>query len=226
MIATDPPYASLEKHRKSGTTTRLKMSKGSSNVWFPVIQNSAFVQLFTEWMRILKPGRHLYVFCDPETSYEIVPIARSVGWRWGNRLIWDKLATGMGYHYRRSYEDILFFTHPQGKKRRLSDLGIKDVLPCKRLKGKGYYPTEKPVPLIEVLVQQSTERGEVVYDPFMGSGSAGAASLINGRVFLGSDITPEAVRRTTERLSSPFLPERPEGNVVRLRRPETFLAAA
>ena len=212
LILTDPPYESLEKHRKSGTTTRLKNSKASSNVWFPVIPNSLFVALFTEWMRVLKPGQHLYVLCDPETSYDIVPLAKSVGWRWGNRLIWDKVTIGMGYHYRRRYEDILFFTHPKGKKRRLNDLGISDVIQCKRLKGKGYYPTEKPVPLLEVLVQQSTERGELVYDPFMGSGSTGEAALVNGRQFVGSDVTPEAVRRTHERLSNPFLPQRAEAN--------------
>jgi site-specific DNA-methyltransferase (adenine-specific) len=226
LIITDPPYESLEKHRKSGTTTRLKNSKGSSNVWFPVIKNQLFVDFFTEWMRVLKPGRHLYVFCDPETSYEIVPIARSVGWRWGNRLIWDKMTIGMGYHYRRRYEDILFFTHPKGKKRRLADLGIPDVLPCKRLKGKGYYPTEKPVPLIEVLVQQSSERGELVLDSFAGSGSTGEAALINSREFLGSDVTPEAVRRASERLSSPFLPERPPGPVLRLSTAQALLRAA
>jgi len=224
-IITDPPYASLEKHRKSGTTTRLTNSKGSSNVWFPVISNELFVDFFTEWMRVLKPGNHLYVFCDPETSYEIVPIARSVGWRWGNRIIWDKMTIGMGYHYRRQYEDILFFTHPKGKKRRLADLGISDVLPCRRLKGKGFYPTEKPVPVLEVLVQQSTERGELVYDPFSGSGSTGEAALVNGRQFLGSDVTPEAIRRASERLSRPFFPVRPEGQVVRLRAPHALLKA-
>ncbi|MHA1988316.1 MAG: site-specific DNA-methyltransferase, partial [Promethearchaeota archaeon] len=34
LIITDPPYESLEKHRRKGTTTRLKQSKSSSNKWF------------------------------------------------------------------------------------------------------------------------------------------------------------------------------------------------
>lgn len=37
LLITDPPYESLEKHRKIGTTTRLKLSKSSSNQWFSII---------------------------------------------------------------------------------------------------------------------------------------------------------------------------------------------
>lgn len=207
LILTDTPYASLEKHRKTGTTTRLKVSKGSSNVWFPVIQNAVLLEHAREWLRVLKPGRHLYLLCDPETSYDIVPELKAAGWVWGNRLIWNKGWIGMGYHYRRKYEDVLFFTKaPKGdvKKRRLRDLGMADVLDkpeYRALKGGGFYPTEKPVPLLRDLIWQSTQPGELVMDPFCGSGSAGEAARSLGCRFLGIDITPEAVRRSRERLS-------------------------
>jgi site-specific DNA-methyltransferase (adenine-specific) len=206
LICTDPPYASLEKHRKTGTTTRLKVSKSSSNVWFPVIQNDVLVDHAKEWLRVLKPGRHLYLLCDPETSYDIVPQLKAAGWVWGNRLIWNKGWIGMGYHYRRKYEDVLFFTKaPKGtvKKRRLRDLGMADVLDkpeYRALKGEGFFPTEKPVPLLAALIRQSTEPSELVLDPFCGSGSTGEAALINGCRFQGIDVTPEAIRRTTARL--------------------------
>lgn len=206
-IITDPPYASLEKHRKTGTTTRLKVSKGSSNVWFPVIRNAVLLEHAREWLRVLKPGRHLYLLCDPETSYDIVPELKAAGWVWGNRLIWNKGWIGMGYHYRRKYEDVLFFTKaPKGdvKKRRLRDLGMADVLDkpeYRALKGSGFYPTEKPVPLLRDLIWQSTQPGELVMDPFCGSGSAGEAAHSLGCRFLGVDITPEAIRRSRERLS-------------------------
>lgn len=206
-ICVDPPYASLEKHRKTGTTTRLKVSEGSSNVWFPVIENEVLLDHAKEWLRVLKPGRHLYLLCDPETSYDIVPELKAAGWIWGNRLVWNKGWIGMGYHYRRKYEDVLFFTKkPKGdeKKRRLRDLGMADVLDkpeYRALKGAGYYPTQKPCALLQALIHQSTEPGELVLDPFCGSGSTGEAALANGCRFLGIDITPEAIRRSTERLS-------------------------
>ena len=48
LLITDPPYESLEKHRKIGTTTRLKQSKSSSNQWFSIFPNDRFEELFTE----------------------------------------------------------------------------------------------------------------------------------------------------------------------------------
>ena len=52
----------------------------------------------------------------------------------------------------------------------------------------------------EVLINQSTQPGEVVADPFMGSGSVGVAALRLGRRFLGNDLNPDAVRLGASRL--------------------------
>lgn len=123
------------------------------------------------------------------------PIAESVGFKFWKPLIWDKKQIGMGYHYRARYECILFF---EKGKRRLNDLGVPDVIEAKRiLKG---YPTEKPVPVSEVLVRQSSQPQEVVVDPFTGSGSVGVAALSLGRRFLGNDISVDAVTASTSRL--------------------------
>lgn len=54
LIITDPPYESLEKHRKIGTTTRLKNSKASSNEWFTIFPNARFRELLHEVYRVLK----------------------------------------------------------------------------------------------------------------------------------------------------------------------------
>jgi site-specific DNA-methyltransferase (adenine-specific) len=51
-----------------------------------------------------------------------------------------------------------------------------------------------------VLIKQSTVPGELVADPFMGSGSVGVAALKTARRFSGSDLNPEAVRLTADRL--------------------------
>ncbi len=84
-------------------------------------------------------------------------------------MIWDKVATGMGYTYRATHEYILMLW--KGKKRRLNNLSIQDVLRVKRVPStKADVPTQKPVELFEVLIGQSTQPGEVVLDPFMGGG--------------------------------------------------------
>jgi site-specific DNA-methyltransferase (adenine-specific) len=196
LVVTDPAYESLEKHRAVGTTTRLKHSKASSNDWFRIFPNSRFGELFRETYRVLRPNTHFYLFCDPETMFVAKPAAEKAGFRFWKPLVWDKQTIGMGYHYRARYEFILFF---EKGKRRLNDLGVADIISVPRVH-RGY-PAEKPSAVSETLIAQSTQPGEVIADPFMGSGSVGVAALKQGRRFVGTDINPAAVRLTAERLS-------------------------
>ncbi len=113
-----------------------------------------------------------------------------------NGVVTHNCKIGMGYHYRARYECILFFE--KGKKK-LNDLGVADIIQSSRISGG--YPAEKPPEVSEVLVRQSTEPGQLVIDPFMGSGSAGVATLRNGRDFYGNDLCVEAVDITRRRLA-------------------------
>lgn len=197
LVITDPPYESLEKHRAVGTTTRLKISKGSSNAWFAIFPNARFPELFAQVHRVLKANAHFYLFCDPETAFVAKPIAEATGFRFWKPLIWDKKAIGMGYHYRSRYEFVLFF---EKGKRRLHDLGIADVISVARVRNG--YPAEKPVEVSEILVSQSSDRDQLVIDPFMGSGSVGVAATRLGRRFAGNDLAPDAVSAARARIAA------------------------
>ena len=195
LVVTDPAYESLEKHRKVGTTTRLKHSKASSNDWFAIFPNARFGEFFAEVHRVLVEDAHFYMYCDSETAFIAKPLAEAAGFKFWKPLVWDKQRIGMGYHYRARYEFILFF---EKGKRRLADLGVADVISAPRVTGG--YPTEKPVAVSEVLVAQSTAPGELVIEPFMGSGSVGVAAANLGRRFAGSDLSADAVELTRTRL--------------------------
>ena len=201
LIVTDPAYESLEKHRARGTTTRLKRSKASSNDWFQIFPNTRFPELFAEAYRVLANHRHFYLFCDQETMFVAKPMAEAAGFRFWKPLVWDKQRIGMGYHYRSRYEFILFF---EKGKRKLNDLGVPDVLEHPRVH-RGY-PAEKPTAVSSVLIRQSTEAGELVIDPFSGSGSVGVAAVEQGRRFLGTDICEQAVVIANTRLAAAETP--------------------
>ncbi|HAS8474606.1 TPA: site-specific DNA-methyltransferase [Vibrio vulnificus] len=195
LLITDPPYESLEKHRKIGTTTRLKVSKASSNQWFEIFPNDRFEALLSEVYRVLKNHSHFYLFCDQETMFVIKPIAEKIGFKFWKPIVWDKVSIGMGYHYRARHEYILFF---EKGKRKLNDLSIPDILTHKRVyRG---YPTEKPVSLLEVLVAQSSREGELVVDPFFGSGSTLVAAKNLNRQFKGNDISSSAHEHIRQRM--------------------------
>lgn len=191
LCVTDPAYESLEKYRAIGTTTRL------TKAWFPIFPNARFPALFTQLYRVMKRDTHLYVICDAETMFVAKPLGEAAGFTFWKPIIWDKVAIGMGYHYRARYEVVLFF---EKGKRQLSDLGMADIISAKRVRDR--YPTEKPVELLRQLVEQSSSLEDLVLDPFMGSGSTGAAALSAGRHFIGCDVSDVAVASTITRLSA------------------------
>ena len=217
LIVTDPAYSSLDKHRATGTTTRL------AKAWFQTVPNEYFRDFFREAYRVLKPNSHCYVMCDAETMFEIKPMGQEAGFKFWKPIVWDKMKMGMGYHYRARCEFVLFF---EKGKRRLNSLGIKDVLEIeeeaddilkiprvaggqfdddwrKRREQSGEpYPTEKPVGLSQVLIQQSSELDEIVMDPFSGSASVGHAALSLARRFVGYDLSASAVELGRARLES------------------------
>jgi site-specific DNA-methyltransferase (adenine-specific) len=197
LIVTDPAYESLEKHRKVGTTTRLKKSKSSSNEWFPIFPNKRFARFFKECFRVMSKNSHLYMFCDDETMFVAKPIAEEVGFKFWKKLVWDYKHIGMGYHWRSRHQNILFF---EKGKRKLNDLSEPDVLECVRIKGG--YPTEKPVEVNARLIANSSSAGDLVCDPFMGSCPAGVASVNLGRRFCGNDVSDLAISVATTRLRS------------------------
>jgi site-specific DNA-methyltransferase (adenine-specific) len=199
LCVTDPAYESLEKHRAIGTTTRL------TKAWFPIFPNARFGELFAQLYRVMKLDTHLYVVCDQETMFVAVPEAKRAGFTFWKPIIWDKVAIGMGYHYRARYEVVLFF---EKGSRQLNDLGMPDILTAKRVRNG--YPTEKPLDLLRPLISQSTQPGQLVLDPFMGSGSTGAAAHSLGRDFIGCDVADEAMLRTRTRLTDPTATEKHE----------------
>jgi site-specific DNA-methyltransferase (adenine-specific) len=192
LVVTDPAYESLEKHRSVGITTRL------TNEWFPIFPNERFEALFRGLYRALKPNTHCYVMCDQETAFTIaVAAGKRAGFTFWKALIWDKVAMGMGYHYRAQHELVLFF---EKGSRQLADLGVPDVLSFKRVRDG--YPTEKPEALCRVLVEQSSSTGGVVLDPFMGSASTGAAAISVVRNFIGCDVVEATRAAAVERLTA------------------------
>lgn len=211
-IITDVAYESLEKHRAKGTTTRLKVSKSSSNEWFDIFPDSRWPDLFDAFKHALKPNGHIYSVSDQTTARFTSTLAEAKGLAWWKWITWDKQRIGMGYHYRNRTEVISFF---EKGKRRLNDLGLSDVIVADDLDNgelgvdkldvrmvTGGYPTEKPVELALPLVLQSTNPGEVVCDPFGGSGAFCRAAIRCGRVAYYNDLSPAAHDYAMPRLSA------------------------
>lgn len=136
----------------------------------------------------------------------------------------EQVRAGMGYHWRRADETILVLEKrtrrqrdtwnvrmdPLGQGRKLNHLGWPSVLTCpivRRPSAPGWknpYPTEKPVPLLRRLIENSTQPGEIVLDPFAGSGATGVAAAHLDRRWILSDISPGSLAYSSARQDWPM----------------------
>ncbi len=65
------------------------------------------------------------------------------------------------------------------------------------------YPTQKPLELLERIIRIGSDEGDLVLDPFCGSGTAPVCAKLLGRNFIGIDVNPAAIELTKRRLSNP-----------------------
>lgn len=199
LITTDPAYSGMNQMLKLGKGKIVGTYKDKADdegKWFDEFHDTEenYTEFLKECRRVLKKDRHIYIMFDSYSLLSLAPTVRKV-FDVKNILCWDKAHIGLGHYFRRRHEFILFAS--KGK-RRLQSKSIPDVWKIKRVT-KLKYPTQKPTEIFELMVKGSTEKGFVVCDPFLGSGSAMIASIKNGCSFIGCDIADKSVKMAQER---------------------------
>jgi modification methylase len=92
-----------------------------------------------------------------------------------------------------------------GGKQMRSDWGLNICLGEERIKdadGKSLHNTQKPLDLLHRVILASTKPGDIILDPFMGSGTTAAAAIELGRQFIGIEREPEYVSAARERIAN------------------------
>lgn len=191
---TDPPYG-VEYRGGTGLTI-----EGDDAAGLDRLLDLAFAAID----RVLVPSARFYVAAPagPQGTVFRNAIAR-VGWRLHQCLAWVKDSLVLGhsdYHYR--HEDILYGWKPgEGRPGRGAHAGTRwqggndqdTVLEVPRPKRSEQHPTMKPVALVRRCLVNSTQRGDLVLDPFSGSGSTLLACEQLGRSCRAMDVDPRYV---------------------------------
>ena len=79
----------------------------------------------------------------------------------------------------------------KGKARNINNMGTSNCLEIPNIIGKKKHPTEKPVDLMQIFIENSSNVGDTVLDLFMGAGSTGVACINTNRNFIGIEIDKE-----------------------------------
>lgn len=190
LIATDPPYrvTAHGSHGTAGGMFTTDLTKKGKIFEHNDVKISDYAP---EFYRVLKSGTHCYVMTNNYNLIEMLNTFLSVGFLFVRSLIWDKQNKIMGAFYMSQFEYILMFRKGEG--RYINNPGTSDIISIVNKKSKGadganLHDTEKPVDLMKVLIENSSNEGDVVLDPFMGIGSTGVAAVQLNRQFIGCEI--------------------------------------
>lgn len=194
LIVSDIPYKIISGGR---TNNAVKITGGmlnrSSGKAHDLVKSGKLFEhndiKFSEFLpymfRVLKDNSHCYLMVNGRNLKELQIAAEDVGFKYQNLLVWDKGNATPNKWYMNCCEFILFLR--KGKAKNINNLGSKTILSVKNIKGKTH-PTEKPVELMKILIENSSKENDVVMDCFMGTGSVGVASVNTNRSFIGIEI--------------------------------------
>lgn len=193
-VVTDPPYSSLG----TAASTASRTEQSSSELQF---YTAWCREQIREWRRILKPGGAFWMTVDWRGALCWDEASAAAGF---NRLrvgVWDRGGLGMGHVLRSQYECFATATLP-GWVRQRADEGDVWRVPWTAANRTVGHAAEKPVELMTRAVTLLCGRGDVILDPFTGSGTTGVAALLEGRTFLGCERSAEHCEIARRRLSA------------------------
>ena len=203
LIATDPPYPTMARGSSgnSGGMLQKDINRQGKVFTFNDIDCKEYAP---EFYRILKDGSHCYVMTNHINLIHMLNTFTECGFHFIKSLIWDKGNKIMGQFYMSQFEYILFFRKGRGIK--INNCGTSDILSFPNIKmrsidGQNLHDTEKPVDLMKTLIANSTQKGQVVFEPFMGAGSTCVAAKDLGRNYIGCEIDPTYYEVCEKRLS-------------------------
>jgi len=194
LVLTDPPYAI--NYRSNRRVTRPRFDYIDNDLPGDWIE-----QFARESYRLLKDDRHLYCFCRHDTYPRFYRAFEDAGFNMKRTLVWIKNNHGSGdlkgdYASR---DEWIIFAH-KGR-RLLRGKRMDNILEFPKVHtGSLLHPTQKPVELLEVLIENSTDGGEVVLDPYAGVLSTAVAAMNKQRNFMMIEINPEFIELGKNRL--------------------------
>jgi site-specific DNA-methyltransferase (adenine-specific) len=127
--------------------------------------------------------------------------AEKVGFAFQNLLVWDKGNATPNKYYMGAIEHILMLSKRPA--RNINDMGCKNIIRIHNAIGNKQHPTEKPVELMKVFIQQSSVTGNTVFDPFAGVGGVLVAAKQLKRRFIGCDLCKAYCDIANSRLQLP-----------------------
>ena len=196
-VITDPPYLIDYKTNRR---------KDKEHKFCKVIQNDNNPQLIIDLMpllfEIMKDNTPLYMFCGSD-KIDFFKKEVEKYFTVKNIIVWDKgthTAGDLEAQYGKRYEFIIY----ANKGRALFNVGVKrdtDIWRVPRITGnEQIHQNQKPVNLISKILNIHTKQGDLIFDPFMGSGTTAVACYKLQRNYVGFELDKEYFKMANNRI--------------------------
>ena len=224
LVFADPPY----NLQLSGTLHRPDQSlvDAVDDEWDKFDSFAAYDALSKAWLaecrRILKPDGALWVIGSYHNIFRLGVQLQDLGFWLLNDIVWRKtnpMPNFRGRRFTNAHETLIWASKSEQSKYTFNNEAMKALneglqmrsdwhLPlctgAERLKGadgKKAHPTQKPENLLARVILSSTKRGDIVLDPFFGTGTTGAVAKKLGRHFIGIEQDERYVAIASERIA-------------------------
>jgi len=230
LIFADPPY-NLSGNGLKWEGNKTGGDWFMVNEKWDQMTEDEYLKFTKEWIeackRVLKPNGSIYISCTYHNIGELIMVLKALGFTPRNIITWHK-NNAMPSMTRRTFthscEYVLFFSkgkkwifnytdikkiNPErakdGSEKQMRDLWIMPVVQGKeRVRdktGRSAHPTQKPENLLERVILASSNKGDVVLDPFLGSGTTAAVAKRLGRSWIGIETEEKYIKIAEKRLS-------------------------
>lgn len=202
-VVTDPPY-SPHVHANVGSLSGSKVEQ-HKNLGFASMTPRERILLAHGFAKVSK--RWVVVFCDLESAMGWAGALTSAGLDYVRTCWWVKRGGTPQLSGDRPAVpgEVFVLAHKKGRKRwngggKAGVYDFRIAAPCQNR-----HPTEKPIHLMSAILSDFTNKGDLIFDPFAGSGTTLRAAKDLGRTFVGAEIDKAWCARITDRLKQGVL---------------------
>jgi len=208
LVVADPPYVISRQSNFHTMKDRKNARTGTSfGEWDEEFDNTSWIE---KSFNVLKDGGSLIVFNDFKKVSDIIAIANKAGFEFKDVIVWEKtnpMPRNRDRRYVPSLELMIWFVKKQKAKWVFNRLDSSYQSPVMRFASesggafKRYHPTQKPVKLIEEIIKIHSNEGDLVLDPFMGSGTTAISAINTGRHYIGFELDEKYYDILTDRIA-------------------------
>ena len=208
-VITDPPY-NISKDNNFTTMGRAGIDFGEWDKDFDLVS----------WIKIVEPlllkGGNILIFNDWKNMSYITKALEDNGFEIKDLIRWEKtnpMPRNIDRRFVTDYE-VAVWAVKKGSKwtfNRINETYERPEIKCgitpRGEKKFGIHPTQKPIAVMEWLIQRLTNESDIVLDPFMGSGSTGVACINTNRKFIGMELDQKYFDIASKRIEETIINE-------------------